>query len=744
MIFDVFTHKRLDERQTEQKAGYTVPESVKLSEQLFDFYKSSREPYAKKAKDWDDFRRGYQLTKEEVAELKKRRQPPLVLNVIEPAVEQAKAMLTTNKPRFSSTGRDDSDTRTGKMFSDLLSYIWEISDGNMRLKQAIDEYYVRGMGVMMAYHDPFADYGKGEVFITSVDSFDVYIDPNTTDPYARDAGHIIISKIMTAEQIQIAYPQYRNMLTLFRPIEGDDHPVSSHQSSYGANDKFYDGIHYKYRMIDRYTKVKDADYRITGNGDERVLTEEQYLQFLERPAVIVSRAGFHPEFITSDDLVQQYLQIAQKFGKTYHLVMDPASGQPMMNAGAESPQMIPNSTTHLEIVTMNDMIEYGVLQAEQIIVNKILRVMSCGGVLLYEGVMDIDNYPIVTLMNHHDRTPYPLSDVAMVKDLQEQINKIESLLVAHASNSTNTKIFFPSGSVNKKDVKERWTKAGTEFFEYNPEIGKPEQFYPPALPTELYQNKAQKIQEVERVLGIYALQQGDGGSAPQTYKGTVALDEYGQRRIKSKKDDIEGALNALAKVVIQLIQQTYTEEKTIRLIQPNNAPRELIINQPIYDDFGNVTSKVNDVTVGKYDVIVVSGSMLPSNRWAQFDYYYQLFQAGAIDQVELLKKTEIVDVEGVLNRHSQMVQMQQTIQSLQDEIKSLRGDLQTATRESVHDKKRLEVEKFKTKLNDASGDAKKASQIYTTLKKNEYDMQAERLGMDRKIANSSIKQRERQ
>ena len=68
--------------------------------------------------------------------------------------------------------------------------------------------------------------------------------------------------------------------------------------------------------------------------------------------------------------------------------------------------------------------------------------------------------------------------------------------------------------------------------------------------------------------------QGDVGSAPQTFKGTVALDEYGQRRIKSKKDDIEYSVNQLARAVVGLMQYVYTSEKVIRLMQPNNKPKE--------------------------------------------------------------------------------------------------------------------------------------------------------------------------
>jgi hypothetical protein len=183
------------------------------------------------------------------------------------------------------------------------------------------------------------------------------------------------------------------------------------------------------------------------------------------------------------------------------------------------------------------------------------------------------------------------------------------------------------------------------------------------------------------------------------------MDEFGQRRIKSRRDDMEQVLNQVAIVAIPLIQQLYTEEKIIRLIQPNNITQETQINQAVYDEFtGDEIGKINDITVGMYDIVVVAGSTLPSNRWALLDTYMQMFQAGLIDQTEVLKKTEIVDAEGVLERMSMINQLQSQISSLVEENKKLSGDLQTAERESVHAKKRVEVEKFKTDLHKSSTD----------------------------------------
>jgi len=89
-----------------------------------------------------------------------------------------------------------------------------------------------------------------------------------------------------------------------------------------------------------------------------------------------------------------------------------------------------------------------------------------------------------------------------------------------------------------------------------------------------------------------------------------------------------------------------------------------------------------------------------------------MYKMGLIDQVEVLKKSELVDVDGVLERSGQMKQLMQQVQMLQQELKKVKGDLQTAQREEVHAKKRLEVEKFSGELDKVSNRADMATTLY--------------------------------
>ena len=122
-----------------------VNNEVKLTEDLLREYSGAKSEWAKQAVEDSEFRAGVQWTKNQVTKLKARNQAPVVVNCIHSAVEQAKALLTTNKPRFQATGREDSDVQTARVMSDLMSWIWDFSNGNTALKQCIDDYYVKGM-----------------------------------------------------------------------------------------------------------------------------------------------------------------------------------------------------------------------------------------------------------------------------------------------------------------------------------------------------------------------------------------------------------------------------------------------------------------------------------------------------------------------------------------------------------------------------------------------------------------------
>tara|TARA_R110002051_G_scaffold324486_2_gene421997 strand:- start:3026 stop:4675 length:1650 start_codon:yes stop_codon:yes gene_type:complete len=491
----------------------------------------------------------------------------------------------------------------------------------------------------------------------------------------------------------------------------EDQIISKNEiNSYNMNNRDERQI----EVIERYTKIRIPHFRTfdPNINAEKILSPEEYEIYKSKIAYKITNKQ-RDKIITDENEVEKYESIEKEFGDTFHLMINPITQTQVMMQGDETATAIADSTTILQRLTFADLISTGDILVTEFEIDRIRQIISVGGELLFDVILPIEDYPIVTMMNNHNRNPYPQSDVRMVKGLQAYINKIRSLIVAHASSSTNVKLLIPRGSMNRKQLEEEWGRAGTAVIEFDPELGQPIVAGPVPLPNELYKNEGDAKADIEKILGIYALMQGDSRQMPQTYKGTLAIDEYGQRRIKSKRDDIEGAVNELAKTVVQFIQATYTNLKVVRLLQPNHKPKEVKLNEPVYDEIsGEFLGKLNDVTVGKYDVVVVSGSTLPSNRYARFEYYMELYRNGIIDQVEVLKQTDVANVEDILNRKGQVKQMMNQIDSQGKKIKDLQGDLQTAQREVIHARQRVEVEKFKTQLESSANKVDMATKLY--------------------------------
>ena len=111
---------------------------------------------------------------------------------------------------------------------------------------------------------------------------------------------------------------------------------------------------------------------------------------------------------------------------------------------------------------------------------------------------------------------------------------------------------------------------------------------------------------------------------------------------------------------------------------------------------------------------------------------------GIVDKVEVLKKNpEIFDKEAILRRTDEKNQLMQQVQAMGEQIKNLEGDLQTAQRESVSDRKRVEVEKFKSRLTDIASDAKADRRVQLNNLQNKVKLEAEKLASTVKDASSA-------
>jgi len=611
--------------------------------EIFRRYADARRDWDKDARDAIDFTLGNHYTAEESETLQSIGQADFTIDRIYAAIDKLKSLMTSRPVSYGITAREDSDTKLANVWKTLLEYIFDISDGQHHFKQAVHDYATTGMGYFYAYIEPEADYGRGEVMFTHVNPFRVYVDPASRDRYFKDAASIILSTILTEEQILDLYPAVEEFLPDIEPYSSsdmyDDYPSSQNKNGMNLytpaevkNKDYQQTVGSRYRILERFSKVKVPFFRVadTLKEQETIMDAETFAVFLEQ----------EEENFASN--LYSYVEIPQ---------------------------------TRIKVTA------------------------SLGQVLLYENILDTDIYPVIPIPNIWTNTPYPKSDVNKVKDMQRLLNKLFSLALAHAQTSAGLKLMIPQGSVESiAQVEKDWANPNA-VIEYDPTYGEPHLAQPQPLSGEFYALINQVERYIDLNFGVPELLQGLKSGAHESVRGTMLLAQMGEGRGASKLRDIEMSLQQLGKVLYSMAKGHYTFEKSFRIVQPNNDITEFTVNNRLYDDKSNELLKIkNDITSGQFDVRIISGSTMPSNKYAEYQMYMEAYQLGLIDKVEALKKTEIYDKEGVLQRTSEVSQLKSIIGQLQDQVKSLSGDLQTAQRESVSDRKRVEVEKFKTTL----------------------------------------------
>tara|TARA_Y100001972_G_C7594095_1_gene297785 strand:- start:57 stop:1013 length:957 start_codon:yes stop_codon:yes gene_type:complete len=244
---------------------------------------------------------------------------------------------------------------------------------------------------------------------------------------------------------------------------------------------------------------------------------------------------------------------------------------------------------------------------------------------------------------------------------------------------------YEEGSIDA-EIWEKYSASPGALLPIRPGVEKPTPVMPAPLANAFFQIVQQGKGDMEYLAGIYSSMMGDSGGASETYRGMLAMDEYGTRRIKQwMHTSVEPALKQLGNTLLQFSQATYTANKRFRIVQPSaiQEERNQEINIPIYNDMGEAIGKSMDISAHKFDIRIISGSTMPVNRWAYLEELKQLMQLGVIDDVAVLAETDIKNKENIVKRKSLYAQLQGQIQQLSEAVKDKDGTIETLERQLV-------------------------------------------------------------
>ena len=672
-------------------------------------------------KQWENInQKGYefshdsQLTLEEKTSLEEQGMPTFTINRILPVVEMLNFYATANSPRWQAVGVEGSDTDLAAVLSDLTDYIWANSKGSTLYNNAINDSITKGIGYLLVSVDRDADNGMGEVIIQQPEPFDIYVDPKSRDMLFTDAAFIMIRKILPKNHLIKLFPDHKRKINKSSSDENQqnnftDRPLGvEDQKLFGFNDTTEQssmGITAKgeqdqlVEFFEVYEKIKVAYI----NFFYRVPPTQEVLQQINKQcAVMVEEQSREMEvqLMEQKQQMEQAVQEGKMLPERYQLEMENAmkmmqqqletyKQECMSKLQAEASKVENQIVTEKEfnILIKDSFLQKNLIDNIKFYDTRIKQTCMCGDALLYERILPdtIKDYPVIPFHFKWTGTPYPISAVSPLIGKQQEINKAHQIMVHNASLGSSLRWMYEEGAIDE-ELWEKYSASPGALLPIRPGVTPPTPVQPAPLANAFFQIVNEGKSDMEYLAGIYSSMMGDSRGASETYRGMLALDEYGTRRIKQwMKTSVETALKQLGEVTLQFAQATYTAHKRFRIIQPSaiQEGRTQEINIPIYNDMGEAIGKSMDLSAQKFDIRIISGSTMPINRWAYLEELKQLMQLGVIDDVALLAETDIKNKENIVKRKSMYSQLQSQIQQLSEAMKDKEGTIETLQRQLV-------------------------------------------------------------
>jgi|TARA_R100001594_G_scaffold114417_1_gene149250 hypothetical protein len=656
-----------------------------------------------------DFFLNEQLSAQEQEDLREGGMPDFIINRITPAIEVMKYFVTANNPKWQAIGVEGSDSDIAHVHSMIAEYCWHLSNGKNLFSSVIQDALVKGMGLFRVDINPDGDEGMGEVIFNSIDPYDVYVDPMSRDFLFRDASYIIVQKNLSKTSLTRLFPQFKKKI-----VRANGSPESKQ---------------YSMRDIHESENIQPGDvefeaYTLEGEQDEildyyEVYTKEQiaYVNVWskqppspEEIKLIQQEAKEQMEFISKDmevSLKEKELELMQLVQEgeilPERMALELEKAQKDAVAKIEEQQaIIEAQLVELKTKTVQHSMEkkaFDLLMKDENYAKNVVEVVdffktqikmcaSVGDMYLYEVILPMADYPIIPVIYSHTGTPYPMGAVLPMIGKQREINKAHQIMLHNANLASNLRWLYTEGSVDEEEW-EKYSSSPGAMLKYRQGFDPPTPVQPLPINNAFYTVTQQGKQDIEYISGVASSMSGVGDQSHETYRGMLAMDEYGTRRIRQWVNTIvEPALEHMGRIFKEIAQFTYTSQKVFRIVQPEAGAsegevQEVSINIPIYNDFGETIQRFNDYQSAKFDVRIVAGSTQPVNRWALLDEYFNWFQAGLIDDVAMIEQTDIRNKKALMQRKSMYAQMQQQIVGMEEQIKDQEGTIETLERQVI-------------------------------------------------------------
>jgi hypothetical protein len=657
-----------------------------------------------------DFYLNEQLSKDEKDALEESGMPTFTVNRVTPIVEIMKYFVTANNPRWKAVGATGDDSDIAQVHSDIADYCWYLSNGKSIYSQIVLDSLTKGMGFFLVDVDKDADRGLGEVRFSKVDPYDVYVDPASRDFLFRDANFVIIRKNIARTRLINMLPEHEAKIkkvarsseivsytTRDTDLSGNIQPEDVTMGvSLDAEDDdiipYYETYHKKkFAYYNVYIKVVPTPAEMENIKDE---VKEAISDFEKEINVGLMEKQLEIEqLVQSGEIIAERGQLElEKAKKMAAQALEEKKMQ--LTAQAQDAATVIKqqvmSEADYKILASNAASKKNIVDAIKFFENRIVLTCTVGDdVFLYEYTLPINEYPIVPIPYTYTGTPYPMSAVTPLVGKQQEINKAHQIMLHNANLASNLRWMYEEGSVPEEEW-EQYSSAPGALLKYRQGFAPPTPVLPAPINNAFYTITQEGKADAEYISGVPSAMMGFAQEQAETYRGLLANDEFGTRRLKAWMGSIvEPCLEHLGRIFQQVSQRHYSIEKVFRIVQPEagqspqEQEKEVRINIPIYNDYGEVIKRFKDYASANFDIRMVAGATMPVNRWALLEEYFKWFEKGLIDDIAMIAETDIRGKKQIIERKSMYSQMKGQISSMEESIKDKEGTIETLERQLV-------------------------------------------------------------
>ena len=694
-----------------------------------------------------DFYLNEQLTKEETDSLNEAGMPTFTINRITPIIEIMKYFVTANNPRWKAVGATGDDVDVAQVHSDIADYCWYHSNGKSIHSQVILDSLTKGIGYFMVDVDRDADRGMGEVEFKRIDPYDVYVDPASRDFLFRDANFISVRKNVSKSQLMNLFPEFSrkiknvsggsdNMSYSQRPstdyqsiqpeditmgitVDGEDDDVIPYYETYSKKKHAYRNVFIKVlpspaemEQIKENVEIQteQAEKEISVSLQEKMLSIQQSLE--------------------SGEIIEQRAQLEMERAQKMSEQAVEENRMQLMSQAQDSAtiidQQIMTEESYQALIKSGEM-ENQIIEAIKFYENRVHLTCTVGDdIFLYERVIPVSEYPIVPVAYMYTGTPYPMSAVAPIIGKQQEINKAHQIMLHNANLASNLRWMYEEGSVPEEEW-EKYSSSPGALLKYRQGFAPPTPIQPAPINNAFFTITQEGKGDAEYIAGVPSAMMGFTQQQSETYRGLLANDEFGTRRLKAWMGSVvEPALEHLGRCFQMMAQSHYSVEKVFRIVQPEagqqpDEEKDVRINIPIYNDYGKAISVYKDYASARFDIRVIAGATMPINRWALLEEYFRWFQSGLIDDIAMIGETDIRNKKQIIERKSMYSQLQGQMASMEEAMKDKDGTIETLQRQLVQ-------AGIKMKVGEASNEVRKdvlqteaQQKLLRNMMKAEYD-----------------------